>query len=65
MKAFFENNQIAYVEGTPEEMKRFLPNGPWVDLSTLPRILGENVAERLEKFLKYKDMGILLVESDY
>lgn len=65
MKAFFENDKISYVEGTPEEMKRFLPNGPWVDLSTLPSLLGDTVSERLEKFLEYKDRGILLVESDY
>lgn len=65
MKAFFENDKIDYVEGTPEEMKRFLPNGPWVDLSTLPSLLGDTLSERLEKFLEYKDRGILLVESEY
>lgn len=65
MKAFFENDKIAYVEGTPEEMKRFLTNETWVDLSTLPSLLGDTLSERLEKFLAYKDRGVLLVESDY
>lgn len=63
MKAYFENDQIAYVEGTPEEMQRFLPNGPWVDLSTLPTLLGDTLSERLEKYLEYKDAGILLIDS--
>lgn len=65
MKAFFENDKIAYVEGTPEEMQRFLPNWPWVDFSALPSLLGDTVAERLEKFLAYKDKGVLLVDSEY
>ena len=65
MKAFFENDKITYVEGTPEEIKRFLPNELCADLSTLPHILGENAVESLEKFLEHKDIDILLVESEY
>lgn len=38
-------------------------SGDWVDLSLLPTIIGNNLGERLEKFIAYKKQGIAVMDS--
>ena len=38
-------------------------SGDWVDLSLLPTIIGNDLWERLEKFIAYKKQGIAIMDS--
>lgn len=38
-------------------------SGDWVDLSMLPTILGDDLTERLQKFIAYKKSGLALVDT--
>lgn len=61
MKLYLKNNpNIDYIEGTPEEMNAVISQ--WVDLASVPKILGDSVGERIQKYLELRDSGILLVE---
>ena len=51
---------IDYIEGTPEEMNAIISQ--WVDVASIPEILGASLSERLQKYLDLRDNGILLVE---
>lgn len=50
---FYRDNLIANSGGT----------GDWVDVSTLPKFLGTELAERLQKWIAYKKGGIGLLDS--
>ena len=52
------------LEGTPEECSQFLQHyiGTCVDLSEIPLVLGEDLEERIQKYMKLREQGIRLVE---
>lgn len=50
---FFRDNVIAN-SGTA---------GDWLDLSTLPTLLGDDLAERIEKWIAYKKSGIAVIDT--
>lgn len=61
MKLYLKNNpSVDYIEGTPEEMNAIISQ--WVDLASIPEILGSSIQERLQKYLELRDSGILLVD---
>ena len=61
MKLYLKNNpSVDYIEGTPEEMNAIISQ--WVDLASIPEILGSSMPERLQKYLDLRDRGILLVD---
>ena len=37
--------------------------GDWVDISMLPNVLGQDLTERLEKFIAYKKAGAALIDT--
>ena len=36
----------------------------WLDISKLPKFLGDDVVERLRRWKEYKDQGIMLIDSN-
>ena len=52
------------LEGSPEECSQFLQHyiGSWVDLGEIPSVLGEDLVERIQKYMKLREQGIRLVE---
>lgn len=50
---FFRDNVIAN-SGTA---------GDWLDISTLPQLLGSNLAERIEKWIAYKKSGVAIIDT--
>lgn len=59
-----ENGKPISYEGTVKEMREIFLQGEWVDLSTIPTCLGNDPAERLEKWLEYKKKGVMLYENN-
>jgi hypothetical protein len=37
--------------------------GDWIDVSVLPKFLGKDLPERLQKFLAYKKTGMALIDT--
>lgn len=60
-----DNNNVT-LEGTPEECSQFLQHyiGIWVDLTEIPSVLGEDLVDRIQKYMKLRDQGIRLVEVE-
>ena len=52
------------LEGSPEECSQFLQHyiGTWIDLAEIPSVLGEDLIERIQKYMKLREQGIRLVE---